>query len=168
MKQDIKVPAVGESITEATIGSWTKKSGEFVKRNDVLMLLETDKASVEVVAENDGVLTILPGMDAGATVQIGATVATLDTDAKPAAGASPASAPAGAPASSAAAVPPPPPPPPAAGSAAGNQHLSPAVQRIVTENQIDPSQVSGTGKDGRLTKGDVLAATPGTAGKAAG
>lgn len=167
MKQDIKVPAVGESITEATIGSWTKKSGEFVKRNDVLMLLETDKASVEVVAENDGVLTILPGMDAGATVQIGATVATLDTDAKPAAGASPASAPAGAPASSAAAVPPPPPPPPAAGSAAGNQHLSPAVQRIVTENQIDPSQVSGTGKDGRLTKGDVLAATPGTAGKAA-
>ncbi|MFM6930267.1 MAG: biotin/lipoyl-containing protein, partial [Bdellovibrio sp.] len=73
MKQDIKVPAVGESITEATIGSWTKKSGEFVKRNDVLMLLETDKASVEVVAENDGVLTILPGMDAGATVQIGAT-----------------------------------------------------------------------------------------------
>ena len=166
MKQDIKVPAVGESITEATIGSWTKKSGEFVKRNDVLMLLETDKASVEVVAENDGVLTILPGMDAGATVQIGATVATLDTDAKPAAGASPAAAPAGAPASSAAAVPPPP-PPPAAVSAASNQHLSPAVQRIVTENQIDPSQVSGTGKDGRLTKGDVLAATPGTAGKAA-
>ncbi|MGE5086224.1 MAG: 2-oxoglutarate dehydrogenase complex dihydrolipoyllysine-residue succinyltransferase [Bacillota bacterium] len=157
MKQDIKVPAVGESITEATIGSWTKKSGEFVKRNDVLMLLETDKASVEVVAENDGVLTILPGMDAGATVQIGATVATLDTDAKPAAG---------APAPSAAATatpPPPPPPPPAASSAAGNQHLSPAVQRIVTENQIDPSQVAGTGKDGRLTKGDVLAAAPGTA-----
>ena len=88
MKQEIKVPAVGESITEATIGSWTKKSGDFVKRNEVLMLLETDKASVEVVAENDGVLTILPGSEAGATVQIGATVATLDTDAKaPAAGA---------------------------------------------------------------------------------
>ena len=67
MKQEIKVPAVGESITEATIGSWTKKSGDFVKRNEVLMLLETDKASVEVVAENDGVLTILPGNDAGAT-----------------------------------------------------------------------------------------------------
>ncbi|QDK44789.1 dihydrolipoamide succinyltransferase [Bdellovibrio sp. ZAP7] len=172
MKQEIKVPAVGESITEATIGSWTKKSGDFVKRNEVLMLLETDKASVEVVAENDGVLTILPGSEAGATVLIGATVATLDTDAK---------ASAGAPAPAAGAVPPPPPAQPAAqtsaspaqmssapaGSGGSNPNLSPAVQRIVTENQIDPSQVAGTGKDGRLTKGDVLAATPGTAGKAA-
>ncbi|WP_413560499.1 2-oxoglutarate dehydrogenase complex dihydrolipoyllysine-residue succinyltransferase [Bdellovibrio sp. HCB209] len=175
MKQEIKVPAVGESITEATIGSWTKKSGDFVKRNEVLMLLETDKASVEVVAENDGVLTILPGSEAGATVLIGATVATLDTDAKAGAGAP-------APAAAAGAVPPPPPAQPAAqtsaspaqmqsasapAAAGSNPNLSPAVQRIVTENQIDPSQVAGTGKDGRLTKGDVLAATPGTAGKAA-
>jgi 2-oxoglutarate dehydrogenase E2 component (dihydrolipoamide succinyltransferase) len=167
MKQEIKVPAVGESITEATIGSWTKKSGDFVKRNEVLMLLETDKASVEVVAENDGVLTILPGSEAGATVLIGATVATLDTDAK-----------AGAGAPAAGAVPPPPPAQPAAQTSASpaqmpaaaaasapgsNPNLSPAVQRIVTENQIDPSQVAGSGKDGRLTKGDVLAATPGTA-----
>ncbi|UXR66157.1 2-oxoglutarate dehydrogenase complex dihydrolipoyllysine-residue succinyltransferase [Bdellovibrio bacteriovorus] len=156
MKQEIKVPAVGESITEATIGSWTKKSGDFVKRNEVLMLLETDKASVEVVAENDGVLTINPGCEAGAVVQIGATVATLDTDAKPAAGAAvpaaeapkaaaPASAPAGA-----AALP----------AAAASAHLSPAVNRIVTEKGLDPSAISGTGKDGRLTKGDVLDAQP--------
>ncbi|UYL07522.1 2-oxoglutarate dehydrogenase complex dihydrolipoyllysine-residue succinyltransferase [Bdellovibrio sp. SKB1291214] len=170
MKQEIKVPAVGESITEATIGSWTKKSGDFVKRNDVLMLLETDKASVEVVAENDGVLTILPGNEAGATVLIGATVATLDTDAK--AGAS-------APAPAAGATPPPPPAAPAAQTSASpaqaqqaaasesNPNLSPAVQRIVRENLIDPNQVQGTGKDGRLTKGDVLAATPGTANQAA-
>lgn len=144
MKQEIKVPAVGESITEATIGSWTKKSGDFVKRNEVLMLLETDKASVEVVAENDGVLTILPGSDAGAVVKIGATVATLDTDAKPTEAAAPVAA------------------TPVAAAAAGSQHLSPAVQRIVTENQIDPSQVQGTGKDGRLTKGDVLAAPAGS------
>lgn len=169
MKQEIKVPAVGESITEATIGSWTKKSGDFVKRNEVLMLLETDKASVEVVAENDGVLTILPGSEAGATVLIGATVATLDTDAK--AG---ASAPAAA-----GATPPPPPAAPAAQTSASpaqaqqaasgesNPNLSPAVQRIVRENLIDPNQVQGTGKDGRLTKGDVLAATPGTANQAA-
>lgn len=160
MKQDIKIPAVGESITEATIGSWTKKSGEFVKRNDVLLLLETDKASVEVVAENDGVLTILPGNDAGAVVQIGATVATLDTDAKPTAGAAPAAeapkAAAPTPAAQPAAA-------PAATGGAANTHLSPAVQRIVTENQIDPSTVQGTGKDGRLTKGDVLAAPAGTA-----
>ncbi|WP_413586850.1 2-oxoglutarate dehydrogenase complex dihydrolipoyllysine-residue succinyltransferase [Bdellovibrio sp. HCB274] len=171
MKQEIKVPAVGESITEATIGSWTKKSGDFVKRNEVLMLLETDKASVEVVAENDGVLTILPGSEAGATVLIGATVATLDTDAKAS-----SSAPAGATADKGAgSVPPPPPAQPAAQTSASpsqaapaaqagsNPNLSPAVQRIVTENQIDPSQVAGTGKDGRLTKGDVLGATPGSA-----
>ncbi|MEK2690417.1 2-oxoglutarate dehydrogenase complex dihydrolipoyllysine-residue succinyltransferase [Bdellovibrio sp. GT3] len=169
MKQEIKVPAVGESITEATIGSWTKKSGDFVKRNEVLMLLETDKASVEVVAENDGVLTILPGSEAGATVLIGATVATLDTDAKAS-----ADAPAAAPAEKGSVPPPPPAQPaaqtsasPAAAPAGSNPNLSPAVQRIVTENQIDPSQVAGTGKDGRLTKGDVLGAAPGTAGKSA-
>ncbi|WP_374074312.1 2-oxoglutarate dehydrogenase complex dihydrolipoyllysine-residue succinyltransferase [Bdellovibrio bacteriovorus] len=159
MKQEIKVPAVGESITEATIGSWTKKSGEFVKRNEVLMLLETDKASVEVVAENDGVLTILPGSEAGAVVKIGATVATLDTDAKaPAAGAAeakPAQAEAAAPAQAA---------PQAAAKTDASQHLSPAVQRIVTEKGLDTSAIQGTGKDGRLTKGDVLAADAGSAG----
>ncbi|WP_374027442.1 2-oxoglutarate dehydrogenase complex dihydrolipoyllysine-residue succinyltransferase [Bdellovibrio bacteriovorus] len=160
MKQEIKVPAVGESITEATIGSWTKKSGDFVKRNEVLMLLETDKASVEVVAENDGVLTINPGCEAGAVVQIGATVATLDTDAKPAAGAaSPAAettkaaAPASAPAGAAAL--------PAAAGKDASAHLSPAVNRIVNEKGLDPSAIQGTGKDGRLTKGDVLEAQPG-------
>jgi len=159
MKQEIKVPAVGESITEATIGSWTKKSGDFVKRNEVLMLLETDKASVEVVAENDGVLTVLPGAEAGATVLIGATIATLDTDAKPAAGAAApaAEAPKAAPAQPAQQA------APAAAGGAPNAHLSPAVQRIVTENQIDPSSVQGTGKDGRLTKGDVLNAPAGSA-----
>ncbi len=149
MKQEIKIPAVGESITEATIGSWTKKSGDFVKRNEVMMLLETDKASVEVVAENDGVLTILPGNEAGAVVKIGATVATLDTDAKPTA--APSTSPAAeAPKAPAAEAP----------KAAAAQHLSPAVQRIVTEKGLEPSTIAGTGKDGRLTKGDVLAAEP--------
>lgn len=160
MKQEIKVPAVGESITEATIGSWTKKSGDFVKRNEVLMLLETDKASVEVVAEHDGVLTILPGSEAGAVVKIGATVATLDTDAKaPTAAAPAAEAPkAAAPSAPAAQQAP-------AGAAA--QHLSPAVQRIVSEKGLEPSSIQGTGKDGRLTKGDVLFAEPKAQGAAA-
>ncbi len=161
MKQEIKVPAVGESITEATIGSWTKKSGDFVKRNEVLMLLETDKASVEVVAENDGVLTIIPGSEAGAVVQIGATVATLDTDAKPAAGAAAPAAEAPKAAQPTAA------PAQAAASSEASQHLSPAVQRIVTENKIDPSTVQGTGKDGRLTKGDVLGAPAGSSASSA-
>ncbi|ASD63087.1 2-oxoglutarate dehydrogenase complex dihydrolipoyllysine-residue succinyltransferase [Bdellovibrio bacteriovorus] len=153
MKQEIKVPAVGESITEATIGSWTKKSGDFVKRNEVLMLLETDKASVEVVAENDGVLTINPGCEAGAVVQIGATVATLDTDAKPAAGAA-------APAAEAPKAAAPVQAAPAAAGKDASAHLSPAVNRIVNEKGLDPSAIQGTGKDGRLTKGDVLDAQP--------
>lgn len=161
MKIEVKVPAVGESVTEATIGSWTKKSGEAVKRNDVLLLLETDKASVEVVAENDGVLNIMA--DAGAVVKIGTTVATIDTDAKPTVSAEAPKA-----AASQTSTPQQPPAPqqaaPQAQAAHGNSaHLSPAVQRVVTEKGIDPSTVQGTGKDGRLTKGDVLAAAPGAA-----
>lgn len=155
MKTEIKVPAVGESITEATIGSWQKKSGEAVKRNDVLLLLETDKASVEVVAENDGVLTIQA--EAGAVVKIGSTVGMLDSDGKatvaPAAATTPAAT---KPATTT--------PPPTAAAATSNgsasASLSPAVQRIVTEKGLDPATISGTGKDGRLTKGDVLIATP--------
>src|SRR3990167_8427068 len=88
MKLEVKVPAVGESITEAVIGSWTKKSGEFVKMNDVILLLETDKASVEVVAEKDGVLTTTA--QAGDTVKIGSIIGSIDTDGNPSAAATPA------------------------------------------------------------------------------
>jgi 2-oxoglutarate dehydrogenase E2 component (dihydrolipoamide succinyltransferase) len=160
MKYEVKVPAVGESITEATIGSWMKQNGEAVKRNDILMLLETDKASVEVVAEQDGVLEIKT--PAGQTIPIGAVVATIDSDAKPTvAAAAPAaktvsSGPAPAPAPSVEAR---------ASSAGGihpdlQTHLSPAVQKIVTERGIDPNTVAGTGRDGRLTKADVINAIP--------
>ncbi len=160
MKTEVKVPAVGESITEATIGSWMKKSGEAVKRNDVLLLLETDKASVEVVAENDGVLEIKE--EAGSVVKIGATVAILDSDAKPtvASEAPKAAAPPQAtPAKTTTADQ----PTPSTMSAHSAQPLSPAVQRIVTERGLDPSSIQGTGKDGRLTKGDALAAPTGGA-----
>jgi 2-oxoglutarate dehydrogenase E2 component (dihydrolipoamide succinyltransferase) len=152
MKLDVKVPAVGESITEAVIGSWTKKSGEAVKMNEVIMLLETDKASVEVVAEKDGVITIQA--QAGETVKIGATVATIDTDAK-ATVSSPAPAQPSAQGSAA----------PAASDGARNthpdlqSHLSPAVQRVVNETGVNPSQVQGTGLGGRLTKSDVVNAS---------
>ena len=159
MKIDVKVPAVGESITEATIGTWNKKSGEFVKRNDVLLLLETDKASVEVVAENDGVLTIL--VEAGQTIKIGSSVATIDSEAK-------------ATVSSASNGSAPKPPSPTASVAtpvsqptmstasshtpSAGMPFSPAVQKIVTERGLDTNGMTGTGKDGRLTKGDVLTA----------
>lgn len=155
MKLEVKVPAVGESITEAVIGSWTKKSGEFVKMNEVIMLLETDKASVEVIAEKDGVLNI--STQAGETVKIGATVATIDTDAKPAASSAVPEA------TQAAATSAP------ANNGGGRAthpdlqaHLSPAVQRVVNEKGVDPSTVQGTGLGGRLTKADVANAPTAT------
>lgn len=172
MKIDVKVPAVGESITEAVIGSWEKKSGEYVKMNDVLMSLETDKASVEVVAEKDGVLNITT--QAGETVKIGAVVATIDTAAaKPASATTtqePASGTGGAGAISNFS-------PQANGFQASQQptsastaarathpdlvaHQSPAVQRVVNERGIDVTGIQGTGLGGRLTKSDVVNAQP--------
>lgn len=155
MKTDIKIPAVGESITEGTIGSWLKKSGEFVKRNDVILLLETDKASVEVAAEQDGVLTITA--EAGQTVAIGSTVGTLDSDAKATVTSAAPAAQASAPSATTSA------PAPAPMSAKSNDNLSPAVNRIVNERGLDPATISGTGKDGRITKGDALTAQPAAA-----
>lgn len=154
MKVDIKVPSVGESVTEATIAEWVKKNGAAVKRDDVLLMLETDKASVEVVAENDGVLSTTA--KEGDVVKVGAVIGSIDTSqvasAAPAATQSPASAPAAAVATT-----------PKAASATpnvapgGNGHpMSPAVHRVVHENKVNTSNIQGTGKDGRLTKGDVL------------
>jgi 2-oxoglutarate dehydrogenase E2 component (dihydrolipoamide succinyltransferase) len=126
------------------------------------MMIETDKASVEVVAENDGVLHI--STPAGQTVQIGATVGYIDTEGKASASAN-VSAAASAAATAfdkpAAPTTPPPSATPQAPAGAASQHLSPAVNRIVTEKGLDPSTIAGTGKDGRLTKGDVLFASPG-------
>lgn len=158
MKLEVKVPAVGESVTEAVIGSWEKKTGEFVKMNDVILLLDTDKASVEVVAEKDGVLTTTA--NAGDTVQIGATVGYIDTDAQPSA--QPAAKAEAAPAAKAETAQTAP-----AADAGGDRkthpelqaHQSPAVQRIVNEKGIDPSSVTGTGLGGRLTKADVAGAS---------
>src|ERR1035437_1956711 len=100
MKAEVKVPAVGESITEATVSEWVKKNGEAVKRDDVLLVLETDKASVEVVAQADGVLST--SAKAGDVVKIGAVIGMIETEAKGAAPSAPGPAAKG----------PPPPPPP--------------------------------------------------------
>jgi 2-oxoglutarate dehydrogenase E2 component (dihydrolipoamide succinyltransferase) len=151
MKYEVKVPAVGESITEATIGSWVKQNGEAVKRNDVLMLLETDKASVEVVAEQDGVLMI--STEAGQTIPIGTVVAHIDSEGKATAAAAPT------PAKPAAAAPTTAP----AGKTIAPElqnHLSPAVQRVVSEKGLETAGMAGTGRDGRLTKADVMNASP--------
>ncbi len=165
MKADIKIPAVGESITEATISQWMKKNGDAVKRDDVLLVLETDKASVEVVAENAGVLNVK--VQEGQTVAIGSVVGFIDSDGAPAA-AKPTAQPSAKP--SAPPVPPPKasaPPSPSMTSSAfqTTSTLSPAVRKLVSETQLDPASITGTGKDGRLTKGDVLSANVGPAAR---
>jgi len=164
VKTPIKVPAVGESITEGTIANWTKKSGDFVKRDEVIMVLETDKASVDVVAETEGTITIKA--KAGEVVKIGAVVGEIDSDGKPAAASAAAAAPApsapgngnGAPKqSSTTSVKPEAPPP--AGASFKTETMSPSVRRVVSETNLNPESIAGTGKGGRLTKADVLGAS---------
>ena len=155
MAIDVKMPNVGESVQEGVIHKWRVKAGDYVNRDDVLVELETDKATVEVVAESSGVIDIIKKQ--GETVAIGELMARIDNT---------AAAPAGKSSSQASAVPPPPAPaaaapvstPAAAHSKAGaDVPLSPAVRRMTEEHQINPAAVQGTGKDGRLTKGDVIA-----------
>ncbi|MGE0633647.1 MAG: 2-oxoglutarate dehydrogenase complex dihydrolipoyllysine-residue succinyltransferase [Pseudobdellovibrionaceae bacterium] len=168
MKFEVKLPTAGESVTEATIGDWMKKSGDYVNQNDPLLLVETDKASLEVVAEQAGVLEIL--VPKGKTIPVGSTVATIDTTAKASAGtAAPYPKPTAPPPSTQTQSA----PPPQMGSQGGLAHpdlravLSPAVQKTVTEKNIDPTTVTGTGKGGRLTKEDVMKAPAGGAPSAA-
>ena len=138
----IKVPSVGESITEGILSRWLKPDGAAVAAGDPLFELETDKASASIPAESAGVLKIAAAE--GSTVAVGSTVGTLDPAGSAAAPAARPPTPAG-PATS------------ANGGGTGADSLSPAVRRVVEEEHIDPSKVEGTGRDGRLTKGDVLA-----------
>ncbi len=160
---DIMTPALGESVTEATVARWSKKAGDAVKRDDVLVELETDKVSLEVVALADGVLSEIDAEE-GATVVPGQRLGRLGdgsgaTSAPYAKAETPPAAPKPA-------APPPAPAPvaktsePAPIDAAprADLPLSPSVQRIVTEANLDPSKIVGGGKDGRITKGDALAA----------
>jgi 2-oxoglutarate dehydrogenase E2 component (dihydrolipoamide succinyltransferase) len=142
MSTEVKVPVLGESITEATLGEWLKKPGDAVAADEPIASLETDKVSVEVPAPVAGVMGVQI-VKVGDTVNVGAVIASIEAGSG-AAAAAPAPAPAAAPA-----------PEPAAESA---QTLSPSVRRIVLEKGVDPSTIKGTGKDGRLTKDDVLAA----------
>ena len=138
---DVKTPVMGESVAEGTIGTWTKKAGDAVKKDEVLVEIETDKVAVEVAAPADGVLAEILTPN-GATVTPGQVIARISTDGKVSA---PAAAPAAAPVA-------------AASVATEGKPLSPAVNRIVSETGLDPNKVDGTGKDGRITKGDALAA----------
>lgn len=141
----ISTPTMGESVAEGTMGTWLKKSGDTVAKDELLVEIETDKVAVEVSAPAAGVLTITA--ESGATVTPGQQIGSIA-----ASGAAPAAA---APAPAA----------PAASANAGSAqitsdapHLSPAVQRVVSENNLDPKAIEATGPKGNITKGDALAA----------
>jgi 2-oxoglutarate dehydrogenase E2 component (dihydrolipoamide succinyltransferase) len=155
---DIMTPALGESVTEATVARWTKKAGEAVKKDELLVELETDKVSLEVVAPSDGVLasisaeegaTVVPGTVLGVVTEGGAATAAPAAAAPAPKAAAPAPAPTPAPAPAPAA---------AAPAPVAAAPVSPAPARVAAENNLDLSTVAGTGKDGRVTKGDALAA----------
>jgi 2-oxoglutarate dehydrogenase E2 component (dihydrolipoamide succinyltransferase) len=147
---EIRVPTLGESVTEATIGRWFKKAGDAVAVDEPLVELETDKVTIEVPAPSAGVLGEITAKD-GETVAVGALLGQISEGAT---GAKPAAAPAKA-AAPAAAAPAPAAPPKIAPSDAP---LAPSVRKLSAESGVDAATVPGSGKDGRVTKGDMLAA----------
>lgn len=158
MSTEVKVPALGESVTEATVGEFLKKVGDSVAIDEPIASLETDKVAVEVPSPIAGRIEAFT-VEPGATVQVGAVIAVLvdaEGDIEPApkpdaaqAKASPAPAAATAPVAAPAAP---------DDGANGNTTMSPAVRRAVIEHGVDPTAIRGSGKDGRLTKEDVVAA----------
>jgi 2-oxoglutarate dehydrogenase E2 component (dihydrolipoamide succinyltransferase) len=155
MSIEVKVPAVGESISSGVVSVWHKKSGEEVKSGDPLFTLETDKVSTEINAEKDGVLQTL--VAEGAEVKIGDVVATIEegsaSDTKPAEepGTSKAETKSSAVDKKQDGQKPVPP-------SESSDTLSPAARRIVAEEKLDPQEIRGSGKGGRVTKGDALTA----------
>ena len=157
MAIEIKAPAFPESVADGTVATWHKQVGDAVKRDELIVDIETDKVVMEVLAEADGVLTEIIANE-GDTVLSAQVLGLLDTDAVAAAPAAPAAAPATA----AAAAP--------AAPATGDAILSPAARKIAEENALNPAAIQGTGKDGRVTKEDAVAAAankPAAAAKAA-
>jgi 2-oxoglutarate dehydrogenase E2 component (dihydrolipoamide succinyltransferase) len=172
MSSEIRVPTLGESVTEATIAQWYKKPGDAVAIDEPLCELETDKVTIEVPAQSAGVLAEVTVTE-GETVEVGALLGSIgegtgkenatentappaETAPAPSAEPTPAAPPAAAPPAAA-------PEPAPIGEASA---LSPAVRRVVEEHGLDPAQITGTGKDGRLTKQDAMAAASAPAASA--
>jgi 2-oxoglutarate dehydrogenase E2 component (dihydrolipoamide succinyltransferase) len=147
MSIELKIPVIGESVTEVTLSSWMKKDGDYVKEGDSVCEIESDKATMELPAPSSGVLKI--SAEAGSELKIGAVIGTLDTSATaPAASATPA-----APVKETKSA-------PVAAAAPASQKIvnepSPAARKILDEKGIDAGSVNGSGKDGRITKDDAV------------
>jgi 2-oxoglutarate dehydrogenase E2 component (dihydrolipoamide succinyltransferase) len=175
---EIKIPSVGESVTEALLAQWFKSDGDLVKKDEPLFVIETDKVTLEIVAEADGVLSIK--VAEGEIAAIGAVVGTLDSESATQAAAAPAiaaakdtradePAPPAEPAKPVEPEPPPPEPeipvpapdpasvPPENARPSGREsQLAPSVRRLVAQKNLDPALIPGTGPGGRITKGDVV------------
>ena len=150
---EVKVPQFSESVSEGTMLQWKKQPGQAVTRDEILVEIETDKVVLEVPAPDSGVLAEIVIGD-GETVQSEQLLAKIDTEGKAAAGAAPAAAAApaaGAPAAAATAS-----APAAAAAATTGGAPSPAAGKLMAEKNLSADQVQGTGRDGRITKGDVL------------
>src|SRR5207248_1962176 len=144
----IKMPQLGESVTEGTVDRWLKKEGDFVKRDEPIVEVVTDKVNAEIPSPFEGTLVKI-SVTEGTTVNVGVEIAQIETEAAaaeaapvPAATQKPAPAPA---------------PAPAASADGARQRFSPAVRRLAEEHGIDPSTLTGTGEGGRVTRDDVLA-----------
>jgi 2-oxoglutarate dehydrogenase E2 component (dihydrolipoamide succinyltransferase) len=158
---EVKVPQLSESVAEATLLQWKKKPGEAVAQDEILVEIETDKVVLEVPAPSAGVMADLVAAD-GATVVADQVIARIDTAAAPgaAAAAAPAAAATAAAASAAAAA-------PAASKSSKADVAMPAAAKLMADNKLAAGSVAGTGKDGRVTKGDVLAVIEGASKAAA-
>ncbi|AFD08139.1 2-oxoglutarate dehydrogenase complex dihydrolipoyllysine-residue succinyltransferase [Solitalea canadensis] len=148
MALEMKVPAVGESITEVTLSRWIKNDGEFVEMDEVIAELESDKATFELTAEKSGVLKTMAAE--GDTIPVGAVICAIEEGAG-----APAAAPAKEEKTVAASAPAAVAAPASSGDSYAAGHPSPAAGKILAEKGIDPKDVNGTGKDGRVTKEDA-------------
>src|SRR5260221_7371411 len=160
MQVEVKVPQLSESVSEATLVSWRKKPGEAVKRDENLVDIETDKVVLETPALREGVLVKIVKND-GESVTSGDVLAVIDTEAKATASAAAPAAEkqAAAPAKAAAQA--------ASAPAASAKAASPSAAKIAAEKGVDTGSLQGSGRDGRVTKGDVMQAPAGGATPAA-
>ena len=145
MATNVTVPNLGDSVTSGTLLKWYKNDGEFIKQDEPLCELETDKANADIPATVSGVFTRAAGIVPGAVVKVGQSIGSIDPNGK--ASAAPAVAPAAASTAPAKAAP---------AAAKEEAELSPAVRKIVEENKLDPKKIPATGPGGRLTKEDVV------------
>ncbi|HIJ63162.1 MAG TPA: 2-oxoglutarate dehydrogenase complex dihydrolipoyllysine-residue succinyltransferase [Rhodospirillaceae bacterium] len=146
MSTQIVVPVLGESVSEATVAKWFKQVGDVVAADEAIVELETDKVTIEVNAPSAGMLSDI-AVPAGTSVGVGAVLGTIGGSI------SPSAAP---PASQSKAEPPKPPSPAPVARASEVKEAAPSAKKLMAENNLQPAAVAGTGKDGRITKGDVL------------